>query len=58
MHGTSGAATMPCAFRSLKSGDVIRLDEPLRFSDGAERQTFRISKERLPGANRATTVFT
>lgn len=46
------------ATRPLKPGDVIRLDEPLRFSDGTERQTFRIGKERRPGASRATTVFT
>lgn len=46
------------ASRPLKPGDVIRLEQPLRFSDGTERQTFRISRERWPGANRSTTVFT
>lgn len=44
--------------RTLKAGDVIRLAEPLRFTDGSERQTFRVSKERYPGARRETTLFT
>ena len=46
------------ASRPLKPGDVIRLDEPLPFSDGTKRQTFRVSRERWPGAHRSTTVFT
>lgn len=44
--------------RSLKEGDVIALDEPLRFTDGAERRTFRVSKERLSFNRRASTIFT
>lgn len=44
--------------RPLKPGDVIRLDEPLRFTDGEQRRTFRVSKELFAGARRATTVFT
>lgn len=43
--------------RPLKEGDVIRLDEPLRFTDGSERQTFRVSIERPAGARRNRTVF-
>jgi len=45
------------AGRSLKDGDVIRFDEPLRFTDGSEHQTFRVSIERLPGARRNRTAF-
>lgn len=44
--------------RPLKPGDVIRLAEPLRFTDGEERRTFRVGKERFAGARRATTFFT
>lgn len=43
--------------RTLKHGDVIRLDEPLRFTDGTERQTFRVSKQIFAGRKRAETVF-
>ena len=46
------------ASRTLKPGDVIRLSEPLRFTDGSERQTFHVSIERYPGRKRSTTVFT
>ena len=45
------------ASRSLKAGDVIRLDQPLRFTDGSERQTFRVSTDKYPGARRSRTVF-
>lgn len=44
--------------RSLKPGDVIRLEQPLRFTDGSERQTFRVNVEKYPGARRSRTVFT
>ena len=44
--------------RPLKPGDVIRLEELLRFTDGEQRRTFRVSKELFAGARRATTVFT
>ena len=46
------------ASRSLKPGDVIRLEQPLRFTDGSERQTFRVSVKTYPGARRSRTVFT
>lgn len=46
------------ASRAPRPGDVIRLEQPLRFTDGTERQTFRVSVERLPGRKRSTTVFT
>lgn len=45
------------ASRSLKAGDVIRLEQPLRFTDGSERQTFRVSTDKYPGARRSRTVF-
>ena len=45
------------ACRSLKAGDVIRLDQPLRFTDGSERQTFRVSTDSYPGARRSRKVF-
>ena len=43
--------------RPLKPGDVIRLEQPLRFTDGSERQTFRVSTDKYPGARRSRTVF-
>ena len=43
--------------RTLKPGDVIRLEEPLRFTDGSERQTFRVSVVRPTGALRNRTIF-
>lgn len=46
------------ASRTLKPGDVIRLEQPLRFTDGTERRTFRVSVERYPGRTRSITVFT
>ena len=44
--------------RPLKPGDLIRLEQPLRFTDGSERQSFRVSVEKHPGARRSRTVFT
>lgn len=41
--------------RPLQHGDVIRLAEPLRFTDGAELQTFRVCKEAW--RQRTRTVF-
>lgn len=46
------------ASRALNPGDVIRLEHPLRFTDGTERQIFRVSVERFPGHKRSTTAFT
>lgn len=48
-------AALKC--RHLKPGDVIRLEQPLRFTDGSERQTFRVSTDKYPGARRSRTVF-
>lgn len=48
-------AALKC--RHLKPGDVIRLEQPLRFTDGSERQTFRVSTDSYPGARRSRTVF-
>ena len=60
--GARVAAAVPrqrrLASRTLKPGDVIRLEQPLRFTDGTERQSFRVSIERYPGRRRSTTVFT
>ena len=44
--------------RRLKSGDVIRLATPLRFSDGAELQTFRIAREKWGRSNRTVFIST
>jgi len=43
--------------RRLQDGDVIRLKEPLTFSDGRERQDFRVIRERPAGYSRGRTVF-
>lgn len=43
--------------RPLKEGDVIRFEEPLRFTDGTEHQTFRVTLELLPGAKRRRMAF-
>lgn len=44
------------ARRRLSDGDVIRFAEPVRFAD-RDRQTFRVVRERWPGALRAVTRF-
>ncbi|TRW94276.1 hypothetical protein FNJ84_19750 [Paracoccus sp. M683] len=44
--------------RRLKPGDVIRLTIPLRFSDGAELQTFRVAKEKWGRSNRTVFIST
>ncbi|MEO1961034.1 MAG: hypothetical protein ABGW82_08690 [Paracoccus sp. (in: a-proteobacteria)] len=44
--------------RPLKPGDVIRLAEPLRFTDGAELQTFRVGKIRYGRRNRTVFIST
>lgn len=51
-------ANAALAARPLKPGDVIRLEQPLRFTDGSERQTFRVGVETYLGARRSRTVFT
>ena len=43
--------------RKVSHGDTIKLDEPLKFTDGAQRDTFKISKERTIFNKRATTRF-
>ena len=43
--------------RKIDHGDTIRLAEPLSFSDGIERQTFKVLKERFAGYRRTTTRF-
>lgn len=44
--------------RRLKAGDVIRLTTALRFSDGAELQTFRVTKEKWGRSNRTVFIST
>ncbi|WP_299846480.1 hypothetical protein [uncultured Paracoccus sp.] len=44
--------------RPLKPGDVIRLAEPLRFTDGAELQTFRVARIRYGRLNRTVFIST
>ena len=44
--------------RRLKGGDVIRLTTALRFSDGAELQTFRVKKEKWGRSNRTVFIST
>lgn len=43
--------------RKIAHGDTIQLAEPLTFSDGIERDTFIVKKERFAGYRRATTYF-
>lgn len=43
--------------RRLRDGDIIELYEPLEFSDGRTRSTFKVIKERPPGYARGRTVF-
>lgn len=43
--------------RRLNNGDLIEFSEPLEFSDGRTRSTFRVIKERPPGYARGRTVF-
>ena len=43
--------------RKVNHGDVIRFGEPLTFSDGTERDTFTVQRERFAGAKRTTTYF-
>lgn len=44
--------------RALKVGDVIRLEQPLRFTDGAELDTFRVAKARYGRRNRTVFIST
>lgn len=44
--------------RRLKPGDTIRLTTALRFSDGAELQTFRVTKEKWGRSNRTVFIST
>ena len=44
--------------RRMKPGDVICLATPLRFSDGAELQTFRVSKEKWGRSHRTVFIST
>jgi hypothetical protein len=43
--------------RKVTHGDTIKLDEPLQFTDGTSRDTFRIYKGRDIFNKRATTSF-
>ena len=43
--------------RKIAHGDTIQLAEPLEFSDGIDRDTFTVQRERLAGAKRITTHF-
>jgi len=43
--------------RRLSDGDIIELAEPLAFSDGRQRTTFKVIKERPPGYARGRTIF-
>ncbi len=43
--------------RTVNHGDIIRLAEPIMFTDKIERTEFQVEIERYPGAKRATTRF-
>jgi len=43
--------------RRLSDGDIIELAEPLEFSDGRKRSTFKVIKERPSGYSRDRTIF-
>ncbi len=43
--------------RTVTDGDVIKLAEPITFTDNVARTTFKVEVERYPGVKRAKTVF-
>lgn len=43
--------------RTVSDGDVIKLAEPITFTDNVARTTFKVEVERYPGVKRAKTRF-
>jgi hypothetical protein len=43
--------------RKISHGDIIRLAQPIEFTDGVERSLFKVQRERFAGAKRQTTYF-